>query len=170
MLKSAVITRVAAGLFVVIMSAGAATAQECDNAPCRRYVNSGLFTVSPGEGVNFHVSIDDVRGAAPLNVLLRLFDSRGVVVARSEVVLQPGESTTLRFQQAGLYRAQMVIPAAPDSSSARRAIIGSLEIAGGVSPGASLAPQASLLSFTAGSVRHLLFLNGNDARTCNCPD
>jgi hypothetical protein len=170
MLNSAVIRLVAAGLFIVSVSPGAALAQECDKAPCRRYINSGLFSVSPGEGVNVHVSIDDVRGTAPIGVTLRLFDPRGVVVARDEVVLQAGESATLRYQQPGLYRAQIVTAAAPPSSSARRAIIGSLEIVSGLSPAASLAPQASMLSFTPSSVRYLLFLNGNDARTCNCPD
>ena len=51
----------AAGFLVVGVFAQGAAAQIAQDGAPARYINTGLFTVAPGEGVNFHVSLDDRR-------------------------------------------------------------------------------------------------------------
>src|SRR5687768_8788239 len=90
------------GLVLGGVFAGFAGAQIIEDFTSR-FLNTGLFTVGSGEGVNFHVSLDDRRAGPPARVLLRLFDAKGAVVARQEAVLEPGQSSTLQFRQPGLF-------------------------------------------------------------------
>jgi hypothetical protein len=92
------------------------------------FLNSGLFTVNEGEGVSFHASLEDVRTGPSATVLLRLIDETGVVVARRDVVLGPGQSATLRYRRAGRLRAHADIFEPTTATGARRIVVGSLEV------------------------------------------
>jgi hypothetical protein len=63
-------------------------------------------------------------------VLMRLLDSRGVVVARLDAVLEPGQSATLAYRLPGVFRAhaQIVEPDVP--LGARRIVVSTIEIFG----------------------------------------
>jgi hypothetical protein len=115
----------AVGMLLVGVLAGVVGAQIVSSS---RFVQTGLFTIGQGEGVAFHVTLDDGRTGSPANVALRLLNQAGQVVARQDSVLEPGQSTTLRFRTPGLYRAfaQAVEPDAP--LSARRVVVGTVEI------------------------------------------
>jgi hypothetical protein len=115
----------AVGMLMVGVLAGVVGAQIAGNS---RFVQTGLFTVGQGEGVAFHVTLDDGRTGSPANVALRLLNQAGQVVARQDAVLEPGQSATLRFRTPGVYRAfaQAVEPEAP--LSARRVVVGTVEI------------------------------------------
>ena len=95
-----------------------------DNPERAHFLNTGLFTVAPGEGVNFHVALDDRRAGAPTTVLLQLFDQDGAVVARDEVSLQPGQSTTLQIDEPGLYRAHAQVLDPRRRACERRTLVG----------------------------------------------
>jgi hypothetical protein len=112
-------------MLVVGVMAGVVGAQIAGSS---RFVQTGLFTIGQGEGVAFHVTLDDGRAGSPANVALRLFNQAGQVVARQDSVLEPGQSATLRFRTPGVYRAfaQAVEPDAP--FSARRLVVGTVEI------------------------------------------
>ena len=119
-------TLMAAGFLVVGVFAQGAAAQIPQDGAQARHINTGLFTVAPGEGVNFHVSLDDRRTAAPATVLLRLFNEAGDVVARKDVMLQSGQSTTLQITEPGQYRAHAQVLEPPSSACERRTFIGTV--------------------------------------------
>ena len=68
MTKTTIVKSIAAGFLLVALFAGVSGAQISDSLERSRYLNTGLFTVATGEGVNFHVALDDSRTAAPATV------------------------------------------------------------------------------------------------------
>lgn len=92
------------------------------------YLNSGLFSVSPGEGARFRVALDDHQNAPPANVMLQLHDEEGSVLAQKTITLLPGQSTDLATQQPGVYRAHARVVDPADPPSDRRVTVGSVEI------------------------------------------
>jgi hypothetical protein len=88
---------IALGMLLVGMFAGAVGAQVAQAALQARYLNTALFSVAEGTRLNFHVSLDDARGAPPATVLLQLFNRDGAVVASKQVTLAAGKSTTLTY-------------------------------------------------------------------------
>jgi hypothetical protein len=160
MSKRTMRTLMAAGFLLVGVLAGSASAQTQDGA-C--YINTGLFTVAEDEGASFHVSLDDRRTGAPATVLLRLFNQEGAIAARKDVTLQPGQSTTLRLEAPGLYRAhaQILDPRAPASD--RRTVLGTVEIFETVSPTSTL----SAPTFRS-PVRRMMSAH-DDGRGSSCP-
>jgi len=124
-----------AGLLMVGVFAGVGGAQIAPTQQRAHYLNTGLFTVGPGEVVNFRVSLDDRRAGAPMTVLLQLFDPDGAVVARDEVSLRPGQSTTLEVPVPGSYRAHAQAIDLTSSQCERRTLVGSVEIFKTPNPG-----------------------------------
>jgi hypothetical protein len=163
MSKRTMMTVTAAGFLLVGVFAGPASAQIAPDASQACYINTGLFTVAQGEGVNFHVSLDDRRTGAPATVLLQLFNQDGAVAARKEVTLQPGQSTTLQFDKPGLYRAHAQMPDPQSAASDRRIVLGTVEIFRALSATAS----GSALTFNPNVLRMLAA--HDDGRGSSCP-
>jgi hypothetical protein len=128
MSKKIMMTAMAAGLLLVGVFAGVGGAQIATTQERAHFLNTGLFTVAPGEGVNFRVSLDDRRAGAPMTVLLQLFDPDGAVVARDEVSLRPGQSTTLQVHVPGSYRAHAQGISLPSFQCERRTLVAVVEI------------------------------------------
>jgi hypothetical protein len=115
-------------LLVVGMLAGAGGAYALQLLDISRFINTSLFTVAPGEAVNFSVTLDDNRGGPAAKVLLRLLDKRGSVVARQDLVLGPGQSATLRYPYPGVLRAQAQILEPDAPLGTRRRLVSTVEI------------------------------------------
>ena len=111
----------------VVMAATAATAASLQPTA---YITSGLFTVHPREGVHFHVSLDDLRGAPTATVIMRFIDDTGVVQAFQTVTLNPGQSATLTHHESGRYRVQAEVYEQTLGLSARRNVVGGVEVFG----------------------------------------
>jgi hypothetical protein len=94
----------------------------------RQYLNTGLFPVKTNQTAYFRVSLDDVPGAPPTRVVLQLFDSGGVVVARKETTLLPGQSATLQRSGAGLFRAHADVIDPDLPLSPRRTTVSTVEV------------------------------------------
>ncbi|MPZ21231.1 MAG: hypothetical protein GEV06_25535 [Luteitalea sp.] len=118
----------AIGLLLVGALGGIAGAQVDRSVTRARYINTGLFSVASDEGVSFHVTLDDHRGAPPAKIALRLIDQTGAVVVQEHAVLQPGQSTTLRSIEPGVYRAQARILDPLRRLSDRRSVVSTVEI------------------------------------------
>jgi hypothetical protein len=114
-------------LLLIGIAVGVGAAQIVPGGEPSSFLNTGLFTVNTGEGVSFHASLDDRRGALPATVMLRLVDDAGAVVARRDVVLGPGQSATLQYLKPGRLRAHADIVEG-DSASQRRIVLGTVEI------------------------------------------
>jgi hypothetical protein len=114
-------------LLLIGVAVGVGAAQVLPGREPSSFLNTGLFTVNSGEGVSFHASLDDRRGALPATVLLRLVDEQGAVVARRDVVLGPGQSATLQYLKPGRLRAHADIIEG-DATGQRRIILGTVEI------------------------------------------
>jgi hypothetical protein len=121
-------TTMGLALLLVGIVAGAGAAQVLPTLEPDSFLNTGLFSVGQGEGVNFHVSLDDRRTGPPTTVLLRLLDRSGAVVARREATLNPGQSTTLVHREPGLYRAHAEVVEPDGALGARRIVLGTVEI------------------------------------------
>jgi hypothetical protein len=119
---------IAVGCLLVGALAGAAGAQAVEIFSRPHYLNTGLFTVGPFEGANFRVTLDDNASGPPAQVLLQFFDTQGRVVARSEETLAPGQSASLQITQPGVYRAHARILDPDVRLSARRILVGTVEI------------------------------------------
>jgi hypothetical protein len=128
MLKALVMRKLAIVFLLLGVVAGVAGAQAFHNFQRARFTNTGLFSVGPDEGVNFHVTLDDRRSGPPTKVLLRIFNVEGVIVARDEAILQPGHSRTLQAQGPGLFRAQAEILEPPFNLSVRRMVVSTVEL------------------------------------------
>jgi len=113
------------GLLLVGILVGVAGAQALQ---VTRYLNTGLFTVGKGEGLDFHVSIDDQRAGQPARVVMRIFDRFGAVVSEDTATIQAGESTTLRMSDPGDYRAHAQVVDSPGPQSERRQVLGMVEV------------------------------------------
>jgi hypothetical protein len=95
-----------------------------------RYITSGLFTLHLREGVHFHVSLDDIRGGPVATVIMRIIDDTGVVQASRTVTLNPGQSATLTHDEPGRYRVQAEVYEQTLGLSARRNVVGGVEVFG----------------------------------------
>ena len=71
----------------------------------RRYLNTGLFSLTATESAHVYISLDDNPGAPAARVVLQLLDETGTVVARDEATLQAGQSMRLVSPGPGLFRA-----------------------------------------------------------------
>jgi hypothetical protein len=94
-------------------------------------VHTGLFTVTPHDTTNIHVSLHDRRGAPAVRVVLRLFDEFGVVLARQEASLEPGQSVTLVSPATGLVRANAEVDD-PAFGLTGRVVVAGVEVIDGV--------------------------------------
>jgi hypothetical protein len=98
-----------------------------DPGPTRPgFCTGGPFTLTAGH-VKFHVALDDNPTAPSMLVILRLFDSKGNVVARDRAQLAAGHTTTLEHTGAGLLRAQATFESLLAPSN-RRETAGSVEV------------------------------------------
>jgi hypothetical protein len=120
-------TAVAAGCLFFGVLLGVAGAQVVSTLPTR-YLNSGLFTVAPGEGARVSVAVDDYRTGPPAQVTLQLRDQEGAVVTAKTLSIQAGQSAVLETRQPGVYRAHAQVVDRTESSSDRRTAIGSVEV------------------------------------------
>lgn len=109
------------------VAAGLAGAQIIE-AMRRQFLNTGLFTVSAREQVQFSVSLDDRRDAPAARVRLQLFDVNGAVIAHDETSLEPGQTVTLRAAGPGPMRAHAEVIEPLLQFTQRRAVIGSVEV------------------------------------------
>ena len=114
-------------LFVGVL-AGAAGAQDAEAILSVRFLNTSLFTVNAHEEAAFHVTLDDRQSGLPARVALRLFDAAGNAVARQDVVLRAGQSTTMRLAGPGPFRAHAQIVDAGLDLTGRRQVVGSVEV------------------------------------------
>jgi hypothetical protein len=90
--------------------------------------SSGLFTIEANEAVNINALLEEAVGAPSARVLLRLLDTRGAVVARKDVVLEPGQSTTLTSRLPGVFRAQVQVVEPDLPFGKRRRVVNTIEI------------------------------------------
>ena len=106
---------------------GIAGAQAVEVAQ-RRYLNTGLFSLSTDQVARFRVSLDDHAGAPPARVVLQWFSPTGASLGKRETSLLPGQSTTLQTSGPGVFRAhaEVIDPDLP--LSPRRAPVASLEV------------------------------------------
>ena len=112
------------------MMAGAAGVHAVQSLERARFLNTGLFTLAAGEAVNFNATLDDHRGGPPAKVLMQLLDAKGAVVARQDVVLEPGQSATLAYRRPGVFRAQAQIIEPDAPLGTRRIVVSTVEIFG----------------------------------------
>jgi hypothetical protein len=117
-----------AGCLLVGVCAGAVGAQVVADAARLRFLNSGLFVLDAGEDATFHVTLADNRAGAPVRVLVQFLDRQGASVARQEVVLQAGQSTSLTTAGPGEVRAHARVMDGSFDLSARRAIVGGIDV------------------------------------------
>jgi len=129
MLKSASKKAIALGCLTVGLVAGAAGALVAQTVFRAQYLNTSLFALRTDQQALFSVSLDDRRDAPAAGVQLQLFDASGAVVASQNVVLQPGESSTLRLPGPGSFRAHAsVVDGTTTAFSDRRQVSGSVEV------------------------------------------
>jgi hypothetical protein len=128
MLRNIAMKSTAFGLVLLGIVVGVAGAQVVDTFRRAGSGGSGLFTVSSGEAVSFHVSLDDDTPGPVGRVQMRLFDQRGVVVARQLVALAPGQSATLTHDVPGWYRAQADVLESAFGLSDRRTVASTVEL------------------------------------------
>jgi hypothetical protein len=117
-------------LLVLGIALGAGGAQAVQLLAPPHFLNSGLFTLGKGETALFNVTLDDLRTGPPATVLMQLIDPAGATVARQLVTLAPGQSSTLKFDVPGVYRAHAEITSPSTTFSSRRRLITTVEIIG----------------------------------------
>ena len=117
-------------LLVLGIAVGAGGAQAVQLLAPQQFLNSGLFTLGKGETALFNVTLDDQRSGPPATVLMQLIDPAGATVVRQIVTLGPGQSSTLRYDVPGVYRAHAEITSPNTTFSSRRRLITTLEIQG----------------------------------------
>ena len=133
------------GLLVLGIAIGAGGAQAVELLAPPQFLNSGLFTLGKGETALFNVSLDDQRSGPPATVLMQLIDPAGATVARQLVTLAPGQSSTLKFDVPGVYRAHAEITSPGTTFSNRRRLTTTIEILGDLF-GGSCAPRMFVCS------------------------
>ena len=92
------------------------------------FLDTGLFTVRPGEHATFSVSLDAPPGSASAPVLLQFLDESGVVMLQQNVLLDPGHSTALSLAADGRYRAHARVLDEPRAFGVRRRVVGTVEL------------------------------------------
>ena len=128
---TSLITRpaIAVAALLVAVGTGAAHAQLADSTSTRtNYLNCGGFTLTAGETVLIHASLDDLPEGRPARATVQLLDAVGAVQAQKEVLLQAGQSTTLAWTGSGFYRAHIEFREAALTVSPRRTRVALVEI------------------------------------------
>jgi hypothetical protein len=118
----------AVGCLLVGIGGGAVGAQVIGEVLRPSYLNSGMFSMQPNDTAEFFVTLDDNRNGAPAQVRLQFLDSAGTVVARQVVVLQAGQSTSLRLEGPGSYRAHAQVLDPGLQLLGRRTVVGTVEV------------------------------------------
>jgi hypothetical protein len=121
-------TMMALGCLLIGVFAGVVGAQVVQGRDRAHYLNTGLFSVGPGEETTFRVTLDDHRTGPPARVSLQLYDQNGAVLLADEVTLQPGESTALQLREPGVFRAHAQVLESPLRLSNRRTVVGTVEL------------------------------------------
>ena len=128
MLKTVIMKRLPLVLLLVGVFAGVAGAQIFQALQRVQILNTGLFTVPEGGSATFYVSLDDRRDGPATRVALRIFDANGQAKAVNDVILQPGQSSRLTVDEAGLYRAHAEAFDPALGLGARREVVGHVEV------------------------------------------
>jgi len=84
------------------------------------------FTLTSGQ-VKFHVALDAGLLAESSAVTMRIYNSRGTVVAERSATVAAGRTVTLTFEGRGLLRAQLDY-STPATPGPRRKIVSSVEV------------------------------------------
>jgi hypothetical protein len=154
------------GLLLIGVLAGAGGVHAVQVFQRTSFLNTGLFTVDPGEGVSFRVTLDDGRTGPPATVLLRLLDQNGAVVARRDAQLAPGQSAALDFRRPGVFRAQAQVIEPGGALGTRRILVGTVEI----STLYSTAGDATALSLDPGGERRFVCSHDDGGGNGRIPD
>ena len=118
----------ALGLLLTGIAVGVAGAQVATTFHRTEGAASGLFTLSIGEAMNFHVALDDNTPGPVGRVKMRLYDHAGTLRAERLVSLAPGQSATLPWDVPGRYRVQAEVYESTSSLSARRQVATTVEL------------------------------------------
>ena len=121
------VTCIACGCLLAGALAGLAGAQVLDTWQ-QRFLNSGPFSVAPGQTASFRVALDEQPGGLPARVLLQLLDENGKVVTESDVTLQPGQWATLHGREPGVFRAHARVVESATGLTGRRTVVGTIEV------------------------------------------
>jgi hypothetical protein len=128
MLKKLATKRGALALLLVGLVVGVVGAQVALERT--RYITTGVFTLAEDDVAQFHVALDDGPRQPATQVLMRIFDHSGAVVARRVVTLSPGQAETLELRgEVGRFRAQAEV--FDDSGwrfTDRRIVVASVEL------------------------------------------
>jgi hypothetical protein len=117
------------GLLLLGACLGVAGAQVGQAVSDPHYINIGPFSVATGEDVNFRVGLDERPGGAPARVQLQLINADGGVVAQNDLVLQPGQSTTLQHtNRPGVYRANVRVINPAGDLGLRHTVVSAVEV------------------------------------------
>ena len=115
------------GLLVAGILIGATGAKALD-ALTPSYLDTGIFTVQPGEAGRFYASLHDITGSASATVLLQILDHAGALIVQKKVTLAAGKSTSIAVNVPGKYRAHARILDAPRVFGAERRVLGTMEV------------------------------------------
>ena len=135
MTKTTMMKPIAAGFLLVAVFAGVSGAQTLRQS--RALSLSQHRIVHRGRGRRRQLSRRARRSPnrpSGDSALLRLFNQDGAVVARKDVILQAGQSTTLQIYEPGLYRAHAEVRDSSSSACDRRTVRGTVEIFRPISP------------------------------------
>jgi hypothetical protein len=100
MLTTSFIKRTAITVTLAAVAAGFAGVRVYSQIEEARFIETGAFTVGNGEHVQFHVSLIGRGESDSADVVLRLFDADGDVLAEKRATLKDGASATLRYRNA----------------------------------------------------------------------
>jgi hypothetical protein len=120
-------TSLVVGCLLTGVLGGAAGAHVVESAQRLAYFNTGIFTLKADDRASFHVSVDDVRSGSPSRVRLQFFTEAGTLAATNDVVLEPGQSTTLWIAGPGLFRAHAEVVESA-FLTARHTVVATVEI------------------------------------------
>lgn len=101
----------------------------------RQYLNTGLFSVAAHETAYFYVSLDDQKDEPAAHVVMQFFNASGVEVARTEVDLAAGQSMRLVKPGPGFFRVHAEATDTTLQLTARRAVVGSVEVIDNITGG-----------------------------------
>src|SRR5688572_27888130 len=81
---------VAVACLVIGVFAGSAGVLVAQSRTRTQFFNSGLFTISRGEGARLSLSLDDDRSGLPAHMELSFLDRNGTVLTYDEATVPPG--------------------------------------------------------------------------------
>lgn len=118
------LTKTVLALMLTFAAAVAARAQ--DPTTTNGYCNGGPFNVIGGD-VSFRIALHDVNGAPASNIILRLYNAEGTLVAGKKVTLAVGKTATLLYQGSGVLRAHATFDS-PTATSGQRRMVSSVDL------------------------------------------